>query len=264
MYKIILFVGFSIVFWQCNSPSPSNNNSQNLSIFPIEANKQKNDVIEYYNEYKDLDTTSISQGAVNNGKLINGVIVPFYGENFEYFDSKSYLAGRAFLNYQVLKSVLQTYKELQKRLPNRKFYIMECSHQHGGKLHPHITHQNGLSIDFMVPKTKNNEAFYGLDTLGINHYSLEFNTKGEYQKDPSISIDFETMAKHILTLQQHLLQNKLKIAKVIFKTELKEALFATKSGEILQKSGIYFTKSLTPLINSLHDDHYHIDFEFIK
>ena len=23
---------------------------------------------------------------------------------------------------------------------------MECSHQHGGKLHPHITHQNGLSI----------------------------------------------------------------------------------------------------------------------
>jgi penicillin-insensitive murein endopeptidase len=264
MRKFFIALVFLSVFWQCNTPPNNKPTPQNLSIIPSFGEKQNQEVIQYYNQYKNLDTSSISQGTVNNGKLINGVIVPFYGNNFEYFDSKSYLAGRGFLHYKVLQSVLNCYAELHQKLPERKFYIMECSHQHGGKLHPHITHQNGLSIDFMVPKVKNNEAFYGLDSLGINHYSLEFNAKGEYQKDPSISIDFETMATHILTLQQHLLQNKLKIAKVIFKTELKEALFATKSGKILQKSNIYFTKSLTPLINSLHDDHYHIDFEFIK
>jgi len=32
----------------------------------------------------------------------------------------------------------------------------------------------------------------------------------------------------------------------------------------LQKSGIYFAQSLPKSIDDLHDDHYHIDFEFLK
>jgi penicillin-insensitive murein endopeptidase len=72
------------------------------------------------------------------------------------------------------------------------------------------------------------------------------------------------MAKHILSLENSARENGMKISKVIFKTELKNDLFATKSGKKLQSKNIYFTKSLTPAINALHDDHYHIDFELIK
>jgi penicillin-insensitive murein endopeptidase len=69
------------------------------------------------------------------------------------------------------------------------------------------------------------------------------------------------MALHLVTLETTARMNGLKISKVILKTELKDNLFASSFGKQLIESGIYFTKSLTPMINSLHDDHYHIDFD---
>src|SRR5690554_8143272 len=75
---------------------------------------------------------------------------------------------------------------------------MELSSEEGEKLYPHKTHQNGLSVDFMMPKLKDGKDYYGLDTLGVNHYLLKFNDHGEYDKDPSITIDFDVMARHLL------------------------------------------------------------------
>jgi penicillin-insensitive murein endopeptidase len=53
----------------------------------------------------------------------------------------------------------------------------------------------------------------------------------------------------------------VKIKKVIFKINLKDNLFKSKIGKKLKKSGIYFVKYLTPMVDNVHDDHYHIDFE---
>ena len=105
--------------------------------------------------------------------------------------------------------------------------------------------------------------YTGLDTLGANHYWLEFDNSGAYTKDTSVRIDFNLVAQHILVLEQTARKYGLKIAKVIFKLELKDELLATEYGKQLAASGIYFAKSLPDLINSLHDDHYHIDFTFL-
>ena len=56
----------------------------------------------------------------------------------------------------------------------------------------------------------------------------------------------------------------MKIKKVIIKIELKDELFSTPNGKKLKAKGIYVVKALTPLINGLHDDHFHIDFEEIQ
>lgn len=56
----------------------------------------------------------------------------------------------------------------------------------------------------------------------------------------------------------------MKIGKVIIKLELKDELFASIYGKELLSNGIYFAQKLTPLINGVHDEHYHVDFEFIK
>ena len=48
------------------------------------------------------------------------------------------------------------------------------------------------------------------------------------------------------------------------KLELKDELYTCEYGEALKASGIYIVKSLTPSINQLHDEHYHIDFGYIK
>jgi len=215
----------------------------------------------YYNEYLGNDLPSESNGKVSNGELINGKLIPFKGVNYEYFSKESYLGGRAFLNDKVLNTLLTTYTSFENLLPNKLFYVMECANEHGGKLFPHRTHQNGLSVDFMMPLIKDGKPYTFLDTLGADHYWLEFDNDGKYVDDKSISIDFNLVAQHILELNKEAKLNGLKIKKVIINTNLKDELFATQYGEILKESDVYVVQKLSTLINSLHDDHYHIDFE---
>ncbi len=207
-----------------------------------------------------VNASSISKGTVSKGELVNGRIVPFSGKNFHYFDTTSYLADRGFTHKKVLATILDAYDAMDELLPGRHFCLMECSHKHGGKLFPHRTHQNGLSIDFMMPKLKDGKPYYKLDNLGAQHYMLTFDKEGNYSEDASIQLDFNTIALHILQLEAAAKENGLSIEKVIINTDLKDELFATEHGKKLQTSGIYVVRNLTPLINSLHDDHFHIDF----
>lgn len=218
----------------------------------------------YISEHPDDSLPSKSHGTAGNGYLENGKLIPFEGKNYQYFDTASYLSGRAFLNDQVKATILDTYASCDVKIPDRKFYIMECSNQNGGKIWPHKTHQNGLSVDLMMPLIKDNQPYYGLDTKGISHYLLEFDYEGKYLEDPSISIDFEVIAQHLLLLEENAQKNGLHISKVIIHTELKDELYADKFGQQLKNSNIYVVKALTPLINALHDDHYHVDFEKIQ
>lgn len=226
-----------------------------------DAEKNNNKVEEYYQQNKGDDEPSKAVGSVSKGKLEIGKLMPFKGDNFQYFDTLSYLSGRAFTQDKVKQTMLDSYQELATQLPDRQFYVMECSNKVGGRIFPHRTHQNGLSVDFMVPLIKDHKDYYGLDTIGKNHYWLEFDNDGKYIKDNSISIDFDLVARHILLLDKHARKNGLKISKVIINTDLKDELFATTYGQQLKSSSIYIVKSLTPMINGLHDDHYHIDFE---
>ena len=206
---------------------------------------------------------SKSVGTHGNGELINGHLMPFKGPNFTYFDELSYKSGRAFMNIDAKKSVLHAYEQLAKTLPDRHFYLMECSNQKGGEMLPHKTHQNGLSVDFMMPLIKDDKPFVGLDTIGADHYWLSFDDNGKYDKDKRISVDFNTIARHILILDKSARKFGLKVKKVIIKIEFKDKLFATEFGKLLKDSDIYFVQKLSPMVNALHDEHYHIDFSFL-
>ena len=218
----------------------------------------------YILQHPDDGKPSTAQGTVSAGKLQNGKLIPYAGPNFSYFDTTSYLRGRAFVHHKVLATLLQTYRSLSVDYPDRHFYIMECANQAGGTLPPHRTHQNGLSVDLMVPLLRDSLPYTALDQLGAQHYLLEFDDQGRYTQDPKVLIDFELLAHHILLLGKVAAQHGLRISKVILRIELKDELFATTHVADLNASGIYFAKSLTPLINSLHDDHFHVDFEPIK
>lgn len=113
----------------------------------------------------------------------------------------------------------------------------------------------------MMPLVKDGQPYYELDDLGAIHYFMEFNDDGTFKDDHSISIDFDLVARHLLILEKHARVNGLKISKVIIKLEFKEALYSFAHGQKLMNSGIYVVQNLSPVINSLHDDHYHVDFE---
>jgi len=231
-----------------------------FSISSCTTGQQSEDPIKkYYRNNSKDQKSSISHGKVSDGSLEHGRLVPYFGDNYSYFDTTSYFSGRAFLHEDVLDITLKTYEELQKR-SNRFYRIMECSNKAGGRLLPHKTHQNGTSIDFMMPLVKKGKPYYDLDTTGVGHYWLSFNDNGEYSEDKSVSIDFETIAQHILILDRKAREQGWKVKKVIIKIELKDELYNTPSGKKLKAKGIYVVQGLTKMINALHDEHYHIDF----
>jgi penicillin-insensitive murein endopeptidase len=231
-----------------------------LSFF-CEAYSQ-NKISEYYDANKGDNLPSKAIGTVSDGALKNAKLVPFSGENFFYYNETSYLQGRAYTHSKVKEVMLKAYAELNDLYPGRKFGIMECSKKTGGKIWPHRTHQNGLSVDFMMPLKKNSLPYYELDQpSGMqSHYLLDFDKKGRYSGDTTVAIDFDLVAHHILLLEKQAKANGLKISKVIINTDLKDDLFRTKQGKILKQSGIYIVKALPEYVNKVHDDHYHIDF----
>ena len=255
-----IFLSLTILFGLSLSYSQTDYKSVLDSLQASDTTVNSVEIDDYYQNNKGNDLPSKSIGSVSKGQLKNGKLTPFRGKNFTYFDTQSYLNGRAYLNDKVLKTLLSAYKEFDTLLPERMFYVMECSNQDGGKLFPHRTHQNGLSIDFMMPLIKDGKPYYGLDTLGAEHYFLEFTNDGKYKEDPSISIDFNLVAQHILILNKVAKVLGVEITKVIINTDLKDELFASQYGKTLKTSGVYVVQKLSPLINSLHDDHYHIDF----
>lgn len=205
-YFLLVFLPFASCQSQTTIQAPISNN---ISI--------ENDTIEaFYTSNKGNDLPSKSVGTVSNGSLINGKLLPFSGTNFRYFDTTSYLNKRAFVSDKLLKTVISCYNECEHIFPGHSFCLMECSNEKGGKIAPHHTHQNGLSIDFMSPLLKEGKPYYSLDSLGAEHYLLEFDASGFNSEDKSIQIDFETVAHHLWILEQEARKNGLKISKVIW------------------------------------------------
>lgn len=224
-------------------------------------------IASYYEANKGNDLPSISHGTVGNGSLENGKLIPWEGIGYRYFDTASYLGGRAFLNDKVLASILDGFKALNGFKPIEEgekkplFRVMECSHQKGGKLYPHRTHQNGTSVDLMMPKLKNGQDYNELDDIGSRHYFLNFSDQGILDSDTSVQINFEKVASMIMCMNKGAQLYGYKVSKVIIKIEYKDALFAGPVGQKLKSSGIYIVKSLGPQVNAFHDEHIHLDFE---
>jgi len=257
--KIIPFILPLLIIPACTGQTKSSSPDPK----PLETtidNPVTNPIQELYEQYQGTNARSISSGTVSNGSLKNGKLFPFKGPNFIYFDSTSYLSKHAFTNEKVHRTVLATYQQFESTLPHFEFGLMECSNEHGGKIWPHRTHQNGLSVDFMSPLLKNGTSSMDFNTIGLPHYLMDFDENGVYMEDSTYSIDFNLIAKHLLELNQQAKKNGLKIEKVILKIGLKDNLFATEYGKKLKASGIYFATHLSDLIDSLHDDHYHVDF----
>ena len=207
---------------------------------------------------------SESVGKVNDGKIVNAYKLPRKGENFKYFSLFDYyVLGRCYIHSGIYKTILESYAILEKENPNYIYRIMECSKRKGGRPFPHRTHQNGTSVEFMTPLVKNGKPKTFYDKIGMFRYLMKFDSHGSSRINKKVKIDFEAVAQHILILDKTARKNGFKIRKVILETNLKDELFATKYGNELNERNIYFVKSLPKVIDELHDDHYHIDFEKI-
>lgn len=195
-------------------------------------------------------------GTVSNGSISESVQLPVSGENFESYSRVAHMMGRTYVHSTVHRIILDAYESLVETHPDKKFKYAETGFKHGGEMYPHRTHQNGLSVDFMVPvlNEKDESDYFPSNPFNRFGYDVEFDERGHYE---NLRIDFEAMGAHIVALHNAALEQGINIKKVILDPELQPYLFATSWGEYL-KSQVTFSKNRVWV---RHDEHYHIDFE---
>jgi penicillin-insensitive murein endopeptidase len=198
---------------------------------------------------------SICYGTTAKGRLENGVRLPNLGQNYIIYSAAAGLLGRTYVHSKVKEVLLASYRSLETLMPDKVYKYAETGFEEGGKFSPHKTHQNGLSVDFMVPVVNQEGDSLHLPTHAFNRfgYDIEFDKRGHYD---TYSIDYEAMAAHIYTLHQEAQKRGVRIWRVIFDPKLQPYLFKTKYGSYLKKH-IAFSKRRSWV---RHDEHYHIDF----
>ena len=181
--------------------------------------------------------------------------LPVEGTNFEPYSMVGTTLGRTYVHSRVHKAIVAAYAELAREHPEVKFVYGETGWAGGGRLKPHRTHQNGTSVDFMVPVRNDAGASVPLprgygDRYG---YDLEFDASGHLS---GLRIDFEAVAEHLYELQRAAEKGGIGIKQVIFDTQYLPALHATKRGAWIRKNVTFMAAK--PWIR--HDEHYHVDF----
>jgi penicillin-insensitive murein endopeptidase len=194
-------------------------------------------------------------GTVSNGKIENSVKLPASGPNFSAYSILGATAGRTHLHSRVAEVVVSAYAALATTNPSTVFVYGESGWPSGGRIRPHRTHQNGLSVDFFVPVQNKEGKSVPLPTSLTNRlgYDIEFNAQAKYQE---YSIDFTAIAEHLYQLHVAAKAKGVGIGLVIFDTAFSPQLFTTARGKYLQEN-LAFMKG-KPWVR--HDEHYHIDF----
>jgi penicillin-insensitive murein DD-endopeptidase len=194
-------------------------------------------------------------GTVAKGRLEGGEALPSSGSNFSSYSSLGESLGRTFVHSAVRDVVATAYRSLEITAPGKVFVFGESGWKDGGRIKPHRTHQNGLSVDFMVPVVDKSGRSVPLPTGPLNKfgYDIEFDRGAKFE---GLTIDFDAIAEHLYQLHLAARAKGIGVALVIFDEPYLPRLFATAHGSYL-KQNLKFMQG-RPWVR--HDEHYHVDF----
>lgn len=212
-----------------------------------------NDLLLYF----EPATPSRAYGTPAKGWLAHGKRMPSQGANFEAYSGLAALMGRAQLHSVGRSALLDAYALLARSQPEHRFIYGELGWSKGGPFTPHRTHQNGLSLDLMVPMRRldNNQA-QPLSCSAFNAfcYKIELDPQGHAH---GLRIDFEALADMIQAIDKTAREHGAQIALIIFDPKLRPQLF--KANPKL--------KALPWLKRAAwvrHDEHIHIDLRLLS
>lgn len=163
--------------------------------------------------------------------------------------------GRTHVHSRVARVLVDSFEALQRERPGTVYVIGETGWPQGGRFRPHRTHQNGLSVDLMVPVRDVAGRSVPLPTPASQRfgYDLEFDAQARLAE---LQIDFEALAALLVTMQRVAKIQGVGIRLLIFDTNYLPQLFAAPGGDALRS--LPFMKG-RPWVR--HDDHLHIDFD---
>lgn len=193
-------------------------------------------------------------GTPKKGALKDGVKLPLDGANFRAYGELPWKKGRTYVHSTVHAIILESYADVAKRGSPHRFVYGETGWKKGGRIKPHRTHQNGLSVDYMVPVRDAAGQPAQIPTTRKNRfgYDVNFDSNGASGK---LRIDFEAIADHLASLKRAAATHNVRVAKVIFDPKLRRRLEKTKWWSEIKD--LPFTKNRVWV---RHDEHYHVDF----
>jgi len=195
-------------------------------------------------------------GTTSKGKIEKSVKLPLRGKNYEVYSTMLWGIGRTYVHSKVRDIWIKALEKIQKEQPSYTYQYAETGFKDGGQFSPHKTHQNGLSVDVLVPvRDIKNKKQQKLPTNLRNKfgYDIDFNTSAQFKH---LEIDFDALGLLIKTLVETAQKNNIKVWRVIFDPRLQPLLYQSKHGSWLQKNVLIPKKKSWVR----HDDHIHIDF----
>lgn len=198
---------------------------------------------------------SVCFGSTSQGRLEGGVKLPSSGPNFVSYGSIPELAGRTYVHEKVRDVLVAAFKLLESEEPGKVFKYAETGKESGGSFPPHKTHQNGLSVDLMVPVTNSSGQSVHLPTHPLNRYGydIEFDRDGRYGE---YKIDYEALGALIVAMHKAAQSRGIRIWRVLFDPELQPQLYASSHGDYI-RSHIRLSQRSSWV---RHDEHIHVDF----
>ena len=205
------------------------------------------------------DTPSQSVGTASKGRLEHGKRMPTSGANFTTYSKLGALLGRQAVHSSVRDLLLDVYRQLAESSPETTYVLGETGWPDGGSFAPHRTHQNGLSVDFMVPLQDRDGSPVTMACWPWNKfgYGLEYDKRGERGEE---RIDFDALGEHLYALGKTAKKHGVKIERVILAPDLRDELFASRRGPWRRKHLVFLRRGAWVR----HDDHYHVDFVITK
>jgi penicillin-insensitive murein endopeptidase len=166
------------------------------------------------------------------------------------------MLGRTYVHSTVYSIVLKAYEALEVSAPGKHFVYGETGKSSGGEFSPHKTHQNGLSVDFMVPlvDVAGKSVPMGTSVLNKWGYDLEVDRLGHLG---DLTLDADAMAEHLYQLHLAAKEHGIDFWRVIFDPDLQPLLHKTARWEYL-RDNVQFLQTRSWV---RHDEHYHVDFE---
>jgi penicillin-insensitive murein endopeptidase len=201
-----------------------------------------------------MATDSHCFGTTSHGRLEGGVSLPYSGENYSAYSFVGWTVGRTHVHSSVRSILVDAYAALESAARNKVFVYGETGLKQGGPFKPHKTHQNGLSVDLMVPVLLEG-ASVPLPGNAFNRfgYDIEFDDRGRYE---DYRIDFEALGELVYQIDRAAKTRTVGITRVIFEVPLQQHLWKTARGDYLRRNVTFSTRPAWVR----HDEHIHIDF----
>jgi penicillin-insensitive murein endopeptidase len=99
----------------------------------------------------DPSAPSLSRGTVNSGSLEHGRTLPPWGAGFVTYSFLGAALGRQYVHEKVRDALVAAFTAHARLEPGRRFVTGETGWPGGGRIRPHRSHENGMSVDVFMP-----------------------------------------------------------------------------------------------------------------